>query len=245
MRAIVFISAVQNPEEHLSLNACAQAFANDAALGIANDFDLIALEAAVQLKEAGAIDEIISFSLSDDRRIVQKALAIGADRAILIDVANSDIEAHDVVAACLLAFPDPSDCLFMLGKLGVNYESHLVGQALAKAYACPCLCSVTKIERADAFWRFECEEEGGKTVFEATLPLVMTNELRLAELRHTSLPMLLKAKRKTIENFDFVPSDKSQSLDDVAHLALIQSTDSPCLYLDAPSFVAHMLDKQR
>lgn len=232
MRAIVFVSSVANPEEKLILEG--DHFKNIPDDCIANDFDLIAVEAAVRLKEQGIIDEIVVFCLGPALAHVQKALAMGADRAIFGECDNRDLTPQIVVDTAL-AHIDPDDAtIYMLGKLGVNFESHCVPQMLANRLSCPCVCSVYKIEKADKRWQLHCEDDVGIPIFEAEAPFVMTTELRLAEPRFPSLPNIIKARRKPIESVQIeATSQRSQTLS----LEMAADAQRSCKWLSADELI--------
>ncbi len=197
MKAIVFISAVQNPEEPLSCpGGRLQPIPDNT---IINDFDLIAVEKAVQLKESGDLDEVILFCMAGDKSLLQKPLAIGADRAVFVQIENEMLTPEIVVNTALSAIPAEPDTIWMLGKTGVNFESHQTAQRLAAALNIDCLCSAFRMERSGADWRIACEDDFGIPTYRIQVPFVVTTDLRLAEPRFPSLPNLIKAKRKPIQ----------------------------------------------
>ena len=197
MRAIVLVSTVYNPEEKLILQDNGFAAVRDNE--IPNDFDLIAAEAAIRLKEQGLLDEVVVFSLGPSQAPVQKALAMGADRAVYGECDNTNLTAEIVVETVLSAIEPTDDTIWMAGKLGVNFEIHHVPQLLAHCLACPCISSAYRIEKKDEKWLITCEDERGIPCFEAEPPFVVTSELRLAEPRFPSLPNIIKAKKKPIK----------------------------------------------
>ena len=198
MRAVVFISTVQNPEETLR---CADSHQLERIPEneIINDFDLIALEKAVQLKEAGLIDEIVLFSLAPSQNHLLKALAIGADRAVWGMAENGLLTPKIVADTAFDALKSDDPTIWMLGKIGVNYESHQTAQILAQKLAVPCLSSCFAMTCSDGKWHVDCEEDAGIAHYHVHAPFVVTAELRLAEPRFPSLPNIIKAKKKPID----------------------------------------------
>ena len=166
---------------------------------IANDFDMIALEAAVRLKEQGSLDEVVAFGIASSAAHLQKALAMGADRAVYAACSNSQITPQTVVRTALSHFQPDNQTIWILGKIGVNYESAHTPQLLAAQLGCPCLCSAFRIARVQNEWLVHCEDNNGTPILKATAPFVVTADLRLAEPRFPSLPNIIKAKRKPFE----------------------------------------------
>ena len=205
MKSIVLVSTAYNPEEKICLNN--NAFAPVPENEIPNDFDLIAVEAAIRLKEQGLLGEVVVFSLGPSQTAVQKALAMGADRAVFGECDNAVLTPEIVVDTLLAAIPPTDDTIWMAGKLGVNFENHRTPQLLASRLQCPCISSAFRIECQNEKWRIYCEDDKGIPCFEATPPFVVTAELRLAEPRFPSLPNIIKAKRKPIQILEIQPSD--------------------------------------
>ena len=146
MLAIVFISAVHNPEENLSL--AGGSFVRSDEYEIANDFDLRAVEAAISLKESGAIDRGVVFSAAERTTHITKALAMGADEAIWACARDAELSPQIVVETAIEAVKQRygnalDTAIWLMGKLGVNYESHLTAQRLALRLGVPCLCSAS------------------------------------------------------------------------------------------------------
>lgn len=195
-RAVVFISTVQNPEEPLSCSGHSIQYAEENE--IINDFDLIALEKAVQLKEAGYLDEIVIFSLSPSQKTLLKPLAMGADRAVWGMADNSELTSDSVVQTALNGIPDDGKTLWMTGKMGVNFESHYTAQRLSANLGIPCLMSAFHIDYKHERFNVDCEDDMGINHYHLPLPFVLTAELRLAEPRFPGLPAIIRAKRKPI-----------------------------------------------
>ena len=235
MRAIVFVSSAANPEENLILeNDHFRTVQEDC---IANDFDLIAVEAAVRLKEKGDIDEIVVFSLGPAIAHVQKALAMGADRAIYGEYDNDMLTPEIVVDTALAHIEPDNGTIYMLGKIGVNFESHCVPQMLANRLSCPCISSVFQIEKADKRWRLHCEDDVGIPIFEAEAPFVMTAELRLAEPRFPSLPNIIKARRKPVESVQIQASSQRQQ---TLSLEMAADAQRSCRWLSTDELITMM-----
>lgn len=170
---------------------------------IANDFDLIALEAAVRLKEEGVLERVVVFSASPGTAHLLKALAMGADEALWAEVELSALSPEIVAKTAICAerqhVGDLCDCVWFLGKIGVNFESHQTGQILSHLLHVPCVSSALKIDvEASGAWRIACESEFGVPTFCVTPPFVVTADLRLAEPRFPSLPNIVRARKKRV-----------------------------------------------
>lgn len=236
MKAVVLVSTVYNPEENPVLEK--DHFAAVQENLIANDFDLIAVEAAVQLKETGALDEVVVFGISPIRDHLLKALAMGADRAIYAQAENADITPEIVVETALSVIPDSDDTIWMLGKIGVNFESHHTPQLLAsKLINCPCIDAAFKIERHDNVWQIQCEADHGIPTFELEPPFVVTTDLRLAQPRFPSLPNIIKARKKPFQCIDVVKPEISFGLI-TQSLELIEDSHRNCQFVTKEQFCA-------
>lgn len=209
-RAVVLVSAVQNPEEPLGFGECA--IAHDPDNEILNDFDLIGVECAVRLKERGVLDEVVVFSMGTRRELLIKVLAMGADRAVWVSCDTAVLTPEIVAAQAVGACGDAPDTLWLLGKIGVNYESGHTAHCLAARLGCPVADAACAIEWDGAKFRVTCESACAIPTYVMTLPCVVTTDLRLAEPRFPSLPSIVKAKRKPVEVLEFSGDDACRSV---------------------------------
>jgi electron transfer flavoprotein beta subunit len=165
-----------------------------------NPFDEIAVEEAVRLKEAGIATEIIvvSAGLTQSQETLRTALAIGADRAILVE---SDVELQPLaVAKILKALCEKEQAQIMiLGKQAIDDDSNQTGQMLASLMDIPQGTFASKLVVADGKVQVTREVDGGLETIALSLPAVITTDLRLNEPRYVTLPNIMKAKKKTIE----------------------------------------------
>src|ERR1700716_444510 len=166
-----------------------------------NPFDEIAVEEAVRLKEKGIVTEIIAVScgVAACQETLRTALAMGADRAILVE---STVELQPLAVAKLLkAIVDKeAPQLVILGKQAIDDDANQVGQMLAALLGWPQGTFAHSLELGDGSARITREIDGGLQTVEVKLPAVMTTDLRLNEPRYASLPNIMKAKKKPIEN---------------------------------------------
>jgi len=165
-----------------------------------NPFDEIAVEAAVRLKEAGAATEIIAVSCGAQACLetLRTALAIGADRAILVET-NDELQPLAVAkllkAICLKESPQ----LVILGKQAIDDDSNQTGQMLAALLGWPQATFASKLELASPGAKVTREVDGGLETVAIKLPAVVTTDLRLNEPRYVTLPNIMKAKKKPLE----------------------------------------------
>ena len=165
-----------------------------------NPFDEIAVEEAVRLKEAGAATEIVVVSCGPQacQETLRTALAIGADRAILV---QTDAELQPLAVAKLLkAIVDKEKPnLVILGKQAIDDDSNQTGQMLAALLRWPQATFASKLKMSEGKADVTREVDGGLETISIKLPAVVTTDLRLNEPRYVTLPNIMKAKKKTID----------------------------------------------
>ena len=165
-----------------------------------NPFDEIAVEEAVRLKEVGLVTEVIAVSagVAQAQETLRTALAIGADRAILIE-SNEELQPL-AVAKLLKALVDKEQPqLVILGKQAVDDDSNQTGQMLAALANLPQATFASKVTIADGKATVAREVDGGAETLSLTLPAVVTTDLRLNEPRYVTLPNMMKARKKPLE----------------------------------------------
>ena len=165
-----------------------------------NPFDEIAVEEAVRLREKGVVTEVIAVScgVTQCQETLRTAMAIGADRAILVETAE---ELQPLaVAKILKALMDKEQPgLVILGKQAIDDDCNQTGQMLAALCDHPQATFASKVEVADGKATVTREIDGGLEVLSLSLPAVITTDLRLNEPRYVTLPNIMKAKKKTLE----------------------------------------------
>ena len=165
-----------------------------------NPFDEIGVEEAVRLKEKGVATEIIAVScgVTQCQETLRTAMAIGADRAILVE---TDVELQPLAVAKLLkALVDKEQPgLVILGKQAIDDDCNQTGQMLAALGGYAQATFASKVELAEGALSVTREVDGGLEVLKLTLPAVITTDLRLNEPRYVTLPNIMKAKKKPLE----------------------------------------------
>jgi len=167
-----------------------------------NPFDEIAVEEAVRLKEKGVVTETIVVSCGETKcqETLRTALAIGADRAILVEMS---VELQPLAVAKLLkALIDKEQPgLVILGKQAIDDDANQTGQMLAALCDLPQATFASKIEVADGNALVTREVDGGLETISMSIPAVITTDRRLNEPRYVTLPNIMKAKKKTLDVF--------------------------------------------
>lgn len=167
-----------------------------------NPFDEIAVEEAVRLKEKGVVTEVIAVSCGDakSQETLRTAMAIGADRGILVE--TSEELQPLAVAKLLKALVDKEQPqLIILGKQAIDDDANQTGQMLAALADLPQATFASKVEVAGDKANVTREVDGGLETVSLTLPAVITTDLRLNEPRYVTLPNIMKAKKKQLDTF--------------------------------------------
>jgi len=164
-----------------------------------NPFCEIAVEEAVRLKEKGVATEVVAVSVgpTQAQETIRTALAMGADRGILI---QSDVDVEPLAVAKLLAAvaKEEGADVVLMGKQAIDGDNNAVGQMLSQLLGWPQATFASKVEIAGGKATVTREVDGGLQVLEVALPAVITADLRLNEPRYASLPNIMKAKKKEI-----------------------------------------------
>ena len=169
-----------------------------------NPFDEIAVEEAVRLKEAGIASEVIAVScgVAACQETLRTALAIGADRAILVDCGEMrDADLQPLAVAKLLKALCAKDHpqLVICGKQAIDDDANQTGQMLAALQGWPQATFASKVVIADGKATVTREIDGGLETLQISLPAVVTTDLRLNEPRYATLPNIMKAKKKPLD----------------------------------------------
>jgi len=165
-----------------------------------NPFDEIAMEEAVRLKEAGVATELIAVSIGPTQcqETLRTALAIGADRAILVETA-AETQPLGVAKALKKLVEKESPQLVILGKQAIDDDSNQTGQMLAALLGWPQGTFASKVKVTSGEAEVTREVDGGLETVAIKLPAIVTTDLRLNEPRYVTLPNIMKAKKKTLE----------------------------------------------
>ncbi|MFI5335856.1 MAG: electron transfer flavoprotein subunit beta/FixA family protein [Opitutales bacterium] len=225
MKVLVSLKRVPDPDTRIRLKPDGSAIETDGVKFAVNPFDAIAVEAALRLKESlGAVD-IVVVSLGDEAAVEQlrTGLAMGADRAVLVRTAGplDSLAVAKVLAA--VARREKPDFILM-GKQAIDDDSNQAGQMLAALLGVAQATFVSKLEPLEGGARVRCgrETDAGIETVEVAAPAVLTTDLRLNEPRYVSLPGIMKAKKKPLEELA------------VADLGVDATSRTTVLRLEAP-----------
>ena len=165
-----------------------------------NPFDEIAVEQAIRLKEAGVATEVVAVSLGVNQcqETLRTALAMGADRAILVE-SNAELQPLTVAKLLKAVVAKEAPDLIIMGKQAIDDDCNQTGQMLAALLNWPQATFASKVSIVDGRAVVTREIDGGLETLSMTLPALITTDLRLNEPRYASLPNIMKAKRKPLE----------------------------------------------
>jgi electron transfer flavoprotein beta subunit len=189
-----------------------------------NPFDEIAVEEAVRLKEKGVATEIVAVScgVAASQETLRTALALGADRAILV---QTDQELQPLAVAKLLraVIAKETPQVVILGKQAIDDDANQTGQMLAALLDWPQATFASKLDIADGKASVKREVDGGLETVEVALPAVVTTDLRLNEPRYATLPNIMKAKKKPLETV----TPEALGVDVAPRLTTLKVTEPP------------------
>jgi electron transfer flavoprotein beta subunit len=165
-----------------------------------NPFDEIAVEEALRLREAGKASEVVAVSIgpAQSQETLRTALAMGADRAILIETADP-VEPLAVAKILKAVIAEEAPELVILGKQAIDDDSNQTGQMLAALTGWGQGTFASKVEVGDGSVTVTREVDGGLQTVRLSLPAIITTDLRLNEPRYASLPNIMKAKKKPLD----------------------------------------------
>ncbi|RMH48158.1 MAG: electron transfer flavoprotein subunit beta/FixA family protein [Alphaproteobacteria bacterium] len=191
-----------------------------------NPFDEIAVEEAIRMKEKGLADEVVvvSIGVPKAQETLRTALAMGADRAILVvtgDDVNQDIEPLSVAKILKGVVEAENPGLVLLGKQAIDNDMNATGQMLAALLGWPQATFASEIEIEGDTAKVTREVDGGLQTIKVKLPAIITVDLRLNEPRYASLPNIMKAKKKPLE--EKTPADFG--VDPSPRLEVVKTTE--------------------
>jgi electron transfer flavoprotein beta subunit len=198
VKILVTVKQVTDYEAKIKVKPDKTGIVTDGIKMIPNPFDEIAVEEALRIKEkAGGEVVVLSIGPKDATQQIRAALAMGGDRGILVEATGLDPAA--VARVILKVIDKEKPDLVLLGKQAIDDDSAQVGQLVAELKGWGQACFASKVEIAGQKATVEREADGGIDVVELDLPAVITADLRLNEPRYASLPGIMKAKKKPLE----------------------------------------------
>jgi len=193
-----------------------------------NPFDEIALEEAVRLKEAGQAEEVVAVSVGvpQAQTILRAAMAVGADRAILITTGEDphvDIEPLAVAKLLKAVVEEEGTGIVLMGKQAIDNDMNATGQMLAALLGCGQATFASELSIADGVATVTREVDGGLQVISAALPCVVTVDLRLNEPRYPSIRNIMAAKKKPFAG----KTPQDYGVDVTPRLEILQTVEPP------------------
>ena len=187
-----------------------------------NPFCEIAVEEAVRLKEKGVASEVVVVSIgpAQAQETLRQALAMGADRAVLIQT-DQDLEPLEVAKVLKAAIAEENPNVVIMGKQAIDGDNNATGQMLAALLDWPQATFASAVELSGDVAKVTREVDGGLQTIEVGLPAIITADLRLNEPRYASLPNIMKAKKKPLD----VKEAASLGVDLKPHLKVLKVTE--------------------
>ena len=189
-----------------------------------NPFDEIAIEEALRMKEAGLVDEVVAISVGVQQcqETIRTALAMGADRGILVKT-DEDLEPLHIAKIMKAVVDEEQPGLVILGKQAIDDDCNQTGQMLAALLGWAQGTFASEIKLGDDSASVTREVDGGLQTLDLKLPMIVTTDLRLNEPRYASLPNIMKAKKKPID--EKTPEDLG--VDTAPRLTTLKVQDPP------------------
>ena len=200
MKILVAIKRVVDYNVRVQINRDGSGVATEGVKMGINPFDEIALEEALRIREAGTEAEIVAVSIGPDaaQQQLRTALAMGADRALLVTTDNA-LQPLQAAQALLKIVEEESPDLVLMGKQAIDDDANQTGQMLAALWQRPQATFASKLDIADGKATVIREVDEGLQTIRVELPAVVTTDLRLNTPRFVKMPDIMKAKRKTLD----------------------------------------------
>ena len=201
MRIAVCIKRLPDSETRVKIAPDGKSLDETGVKFVLNPYDEFAVEEALRRREQAGAGEVVVFSLGPAaaQETIRSALAMGADRGVLLQVDRMPADGLVVARALAAELKDGAFDLILFGKLAIDDYNHQVGPMVAELLGLPCVTSVSRLEIADGKGVAEREIEGGIEVCEFPLPAVLTVDKGLNEPRYPALKGIMAAKKKPME----------------------------------------------
>jgi electron transfer flavoprotein beta subunit len=201
MKLAVCIKRVPDTETRIKIAADGKSIEESGVKFVLNPYDEYAVEEALKLKEQAGGGEVVAVSLGGDasQETIRTALAMGADRGVLLKTAARPLDPLEPAKALAAELKDSGYDLILFGKLAIDDYNQAVGTMVAELLGLPSVSSIAHLEIADRKGTAEREIEGGVEVVEFTLPAVLTTDKGLNEPRYPALRGIMMAKKKPLE----------------------------------------------
>ncbi|BCW96033.1 MAG: electron transfer flavoprotein subunit beta/FixA family protein [Fimbriimonadales bacterium] len=206
MKILVSVKRVPDPYAKITPNAAGTDINRDGLQMAVNPFDEIALEEAIRLKEAGKATEVVAVSIggAESQEQLRTALAMGADRAILVQT-DEPLDAPSVARLLAAVYQREQPNLMLMGKQAIDMDENQVGQMLAAILDLPQATFASKVSVENGSALVERETDNGIETIKVSLPAIITADLRLNEPRYVALTGIVRARSKPLETL--TPAD--------------------------------------
>ncbi len=206
MKILVSVKRVPDPYAKITPNAAGTDINRDGLQMAVNPFDEIALEEAIRLKEAGKATEVVAVSIggAESQEQLRTALAMGADRAILVQT-DDPLDAPSVAQLLAAVYQREQPNLMLMGKQAIDMDENQVGQMLAAILDLPQATFASKVSVENGSALVERETDNGIETIKVSLPAIITADLRLNEPRYVALTGIVRARSKPLETL--TPAD--------------------------------------
>ena len=201
MKIAVCIKRVADSETRIKIAADGKSLDESGVKFILNPFDEFAVEEALQRKEKAGTGEVVVIACgpASAQETIRTALAMGADRGVLLEAAVVPADGLAVARALAAELKDGGFDLMLFGKLAIDDYNHQIGPMVAELLGLPCVTCVSHLDLADGKGTAQREVEGGLEEVEFPLPAVLTTEKGLNEPRYPALKGIMAAKKKPLE----------------------------------------------
>jgi len=201
VKIAVCVKRVPDSEARIKIGADAKSIDESGVKFVLNPYEEYAVEEALKLKEAVGSGEVVAISVGSEvsQETIRTALAMGADRGVLLKSDAVPLDPLPVAQALAAELKDGEYDLIVFGKVATDDYSHGVGVMVAELLGLPCVSAIVALEIADGKGKAEREIEGGVEVVEFSLPAVITAEKGLNEPRYPALRGIMMAKKKPLD----------------------------------------------
>ena len=202
MKILVTVKRVPDAETSIKVNPDGKGIVESGIKWVVNPFDEYAIEEALRVKEAKGDTEVVLCSIgrAESQEQLRTGLAMGADRAILVKATDPDTWVVTRILKKIVEKEKPD--IVLMGKQAIDDDSNVVGQMLAQTLGWPQATFISKLELQGDKVQCVREIDGGLETVSMPLPAVVTADLRLNEPRYASLPGIMKARKKPLEEID-------------------------------------------
>ncbi|MGH7752415.1 MAG: electron transfer flavoprotein subunit beta/FixA family protein, partial [Gemmatimonadales bacterium] len=201
MKVAVCIKRVPDSETRVKIAPDGKSLDESGVKFVMNPYDEFAVEEALRLKEKAGSGEVVVVSLGPDaaQETIRTALAMGADRGVLLNVDRIPLDGFEVAKTLAAELKPGGFDLILFGKMAIDDYNHQVGPMVAELLGVPCVTTVEHLHWEDGRGTAEREIEGGMEVVEFSLPAVLSTDKGLNEPRYPALKGIMAAKKKPLE----------------------------------------------